>query len=103
MKKYTKIHQLSENRFLNLFKLDALTDSGRAFDYFFVSRRKADKIKLLTKDMIIEHVWNEDGESTDDNNLFVRINRLRQKVETDPKIPKRIVTIRGMGYIWRED
>ena len=53
--------------------------------------------------MIIEHVWNEDGESADDNNLFVRINRLRQKVETDPKIPKRIVTIRGMGYIWRED
>ena len=61
------------------------------------------KNQLLTKDMIIEHVWNEDGESTDDNNLFVRINRLRQKVETDPKIPKRIVTIRGMGYIWRED
>ncbi len=61
------------------------------------------KNQLLTKDMIIEHVWNEDGESADDNNLFVRINRLRQKVETDPKIPKRIVTIRGMGYIWRED
>ena len=56
MKKYTKIHQLSENRFLNLFKLDALTDSGRAFDYFFVSRRKADKIKLLTKDMNAEGV-----------------------------------------------
>ncbi len=25
MKKYTKIHKLSDNRFLNLFKLDALT------------------------------------------------------------------------------
>lgn len=61
------------------------------------------KNQLLTKDMIIEYVWNEDGESTDDNNLFVRINRLRQKVEANPKVPKRIVTIRGMGYIWRED
>ena len=56
MKKYTKIHKLSDNRFLNLFKLDALTDKGRAFDYFFVSRRKADNIKLLTKDISAEGV-----------------------------------------------
>lgn len=56
MKKYEKIHKLSDNRFLNLFKLDALTDSGRRFDYFFVSRRKADKIKLLTGDIVAEGV-----------------------------------------------
>lgn len=56
MKKYTKIHKLSDNRFLNLFKLDALTDSGRPFDYFFVSRRKADQIKLLTKELTAEGV-----------------------------------------------
>ena len=56
MKKYTKIHKLSDNKFLNLFKLDALTDSGRSFDYFFVSRRKADKIKILTNDMKAEGV-----------------------------------------------
>ena len=56
MKKYTKIHKLSDNRFLNLFKLDALTDSGRQFDYFFVSRRNADKIKLLTGDISAEGV-----------------------------------------------
>ena len=56
MKKYTKIHKLSDNRFLNLFKLDALTDSGRPFDYFFVSRRKAENIKLLTGDSAAEGV-----------------------------------------------
>lgn len=56
MKKYTKIHKLSDNKFLNLFKLDALTDSGRPFDYFFVSRRKADQIKLLTKELAAEGV-----------------------------------------------
>lgn len=56
MKKYTKIHKLSDNKFLNLFKLDALTDTGRQFDYFFVSRRKADNIKLLTNDMKAEGV-----------------------------------------------
>lgn len=56
MKKYTKIHKLSDNKFLNLFRLDALTDSGRSFDYFFVSRRKAEEIKLLTGDSAAEGV-----------------------------------------------
>ena len=56
MKKYTEIHKLSDNKFLNLFKLDALTDSGRPFDYFFVSRRKADKIKIITKELAAEGV-----------------------------------------------
>ncbi|MDE6942769.1 MAG: NUDIX hydrolase [Lachnospiraceae bacterium] len=56
MKKYTNIHKLSDNKFLNLFHLDALTDSGRPFDYFFVSRRKADNIKLLTGDSAAEGV-----------------------------------------------
>lgn len=56
MKKYTNIHKLSDNKFLNLFKLEALTDSGRPFDYFFVSRRKAENIKLLTGDSAAEGV-----------------------------------------------
>lgn len=56
MKKYTKIHKLSDNKFLNLFRMEALTDSGRPFDYFFVSRRKAEEIKLLTGDSAAEGV-----------------------------------------------
>lgn len=67
MKKYTKIHKLSDNKFLNLFRLEALTDSGRSFDYFFVSRRKADEIKLLTRDsaaegVVIYPIWKGDPE-----------------------------------------
>ncbi len=56
MKKYRKIHKLSDNRFLNLFRLEAITDSGRIFDYFFVSRRNAERIKLLTGDCAAEGV-----------------------------------------------
>ena len=56
MKKYTKINKLSDNKFLNLFHLYALTDSGRPFDYFFVSRRREDKLKLYTKDIQAEGV-----------------------------------------------
>lgn len=56
MKKYTKIRKISDNKFLNLFHMNALTDAGRPFDYFFVSRRKEDKLKLYTKDIQAEGV-----------------------------------------------
>lgn len=56
MKKYTGIQKLSDNKFLNLFHLDALSYSGKKFDYYFVSRRKESKLKLLTKDINSEGV-----------------------------------------------
>ena len=56
MKKYTGIQKLSDNKFLNLFHLDALSSSGKKFDYYFVSRRKESKLKLLTKDINAEGV-----------------------------------------------
>ncbi len=46
--KFTSIENLYENRFLNFYHMDALTDSGRAFDYFFVSRNGKDRIRILT-------------------------------------------------------
>ena len=84
--------------FLNKKEIELTAIEFRMLCYFIENKNQ-----LLTKDMIVEYVWGGDGESSDDNNLFVRINRLRQKIETNPKEPKRITTIHGMGYIWRED
>lgn len=56
MKKYTNVNKISDNKFLNLFHMNALTDAGREFDYYFVSRRKEDKLKLFTKDIQAEGV-----------------------------------------------
>lgn len=46
--KFTSIENLYANRFLNFYHMDALTDTGRAFDYFFVSRNSSENIKVLT-------------------------------------------------------
>ena len=46
--KYTSIENLYNNRYLNFYHMDALTDSGRAFDYFFVSRNNSENIKIVT-------------------------------------------------------
>lgn len=48
-KKYKAIRQLTNNSFLNLFEIDALTHSGKPFHYYFVSRNPIEKIKIKTK------------------------------------------------------
>ena len=53
--------------------------------------------RVLTREVLIERVWGADYYG-DTKTLDVHIKRLRSKVESDPKAPTRIVTIRGLGY-----
>ena len=53
--------------------------------------------QVFNKDAIYEHVWGN-AIAVDDNAIMVYINRLRSKIEQDPKKPAHIVTVRGLGY-----
>ena len=53
--------------------------------------------RVLTRDVLIDRVWGADYVG-DTKTLDVHIKRLRAKVEVDPSKPRRIVTIRGLGY-----
>lgn len=53
--------------------------------------------KTLKKDYIFNSIWGSDSES-EPQTLTVHINRLRDKIEKDPKYPERIQTIWGTGY-----
>ena len=55
---------------------------------------------VLTRDMMLEKVWDIEGNFIDANALSVNIKRLREKIEDDIKSPKFIITIRGVGYKW---
>jgi two-component system response regulator RegX3 len=55
------------------------------------------KGKLLTRDYLIEEVWGPDYVG-DTKTLDVHIRRLRAKLEDEPKNPKTILTVRGLGY-----
>lgn len=55
------------------------------------------KGKLLGKEYIFDQVWGFDSFS-EPQTLTVHIKRLREKIEDDPKDPKRIVTVWGKGY-----
>lgn len=56
--------------------------------------------QILSQEQILGRLWDVGGSYVDNNSLTVYIRRLRTKIEDDPGEPKRIVTVRGMGYKW---
>ena len=58
---------------------------------------------MLTKETILNALWDCEGNYVDTNTLTVYIRRLRLKVEDDPGSPQRLVTVRGRGYRWNGD
>ncbi len=53
---------------------------------------------VMTRDKLLEAIWDMAGEFVNDNTLTVYMKRLREKIEKDPSNPEIIKTIRGMGY-----
>ncbi len=56
--------------------------------------------QVLTRQMILEKLWDVDGNFVDENTLSVNVKRLRNKLEDNPKNPVIIKTIFGIGYTW---
>ena len=59
--------------------------------------------RIVSRSQILEELWDKDGEFVDDNTVSVYIRRLREKIEDEPSSPKRLVTVRGFGYQWKEE
>ena len=53
---------------------------------------------ILTRQMLLERLWDMEGNFVDDHALTVTINRLRDKIEDDTHTY--IKTVRGIGYVW---
>ena len=63
--KYTAVRKLTDNPFLNLYEMDALTDTGREFHYYFASRNREKELPLLTgkipsNGIVIYPVWKKE-------------------------------------------
>ncbi len=66
-KKFTDIQKLTDNPFLNLYHIDALTRSGEPFHYYFVSRNQEGRLKIKTKELkpegiVIYPIWRDNPE-----------------------------------------
>ena len=54
--------------------------------------------QILTRERLLEEIWDSAGDFVSDNTLTVYIKRLREKIEPDPQNPGFIKTVRGLGY-----
>lgn len=61
---------------------------------FFLNNRGI----LLSRNQLLDAIWDVAGDYVNDNTLTVYIKRLREKIEDDPANPKIILTVRGSGY-----
>ncbi len=54
--------------------------------------------QVLSRNQLLESIWDVSGDFVNDNTLTVYIKRLREKIEDDPQNPVVIETARGLGY-----
>lgn len=59
--------------------------------------------RVLSRNQLLENIWDIDGDFVEDNTLTVYIKRLRDKIEEEPTKPDIIKTVRGLGYVIEND
>jgi DNA-binding response OmpR family regulator len=58
--------------------------------------------RVLTRDLLLERIWG-DSAYRDPRTIDVHIRHLREKVEPDPQQPEYLLTVRGVGYRFRDE
>lgn len=69
-----------------------------ALEYKLLMMMLNNRGQVLTRDILLEEIWDNAGDYVSDNTLTVYIKRLRDKIEQDPQNPVYIKTVRGIGY-----
>lgn len=85
-----------ENRVTKDGALLALTAREYSLLAFFMEN----PMRILSRNQLLESIWDINGNFVDENTLSVSIRRLREKIEDDPSSPAILKNIRGLGYIW---
>lgn len=89
------LHRLEGTAFKGGEKLELTAGEYRLLRLFMEHPNR-----VLSPEQILSRLWDCDENYVDSNTLTVYIRRLRMKIEDDPGEPKRIVTVRRMGYKW---
>jgi DNA-binding response OmpR family regulator len=58
--------------------------------------------RVYTRDMLLDRIWG-DSEYRDQRTIDVHIRHLREKLERDAKSPEYLLTVRGVGYRFKDD
>ncbi|HLS35495.1 MAG TPA: response regulator transcription factor [Bacillota bacterium] len=69
-----------------------------ALEYQLLLTLANHKGQVLTREQLLDHIWDIAGDFVTDNTLTVYIKRLREKLEDNPSKPVMLKTVRGVGY-----
>jgi DNA-binding response OmpR family regulator len=58
--------------------------------------------RVYTRDMLLDRIWG-DSAFRDQRTIDVHIRHLREKLESDPKNPEYLLTVRGVGYRFKDE
>ena len=96
--------RLIDNVYLNTNTHKIISDGReiplKALDYRLLYYLLANRGKVVTKDDLLKNVW--DDEYVSEVTVAVHIRHLREKTEADPKEPRLIKTVWGVGYMMEE-
>lgn len=73
-----------------------------ALEYRLLLLLMQNKGQILTRNQLLEEIWDASGEYVNDNTLSVYMKRLREKIEENSQSPHLLHTIRGIGYRMEE-
>ena len=82
-----------------VFKNEKLIDLTAA-EYKLLCLFMKNPIVVLTKEQILDKLWDCEGNYIDSSTLTVYMRRLRMKIEDNPSEPQMLLTVRRMGYKW---
>ena len=91
--------RLEIDRDARIVRLDGAerTLTGYQFELLYVLASHAGRV--MSRDALMDCVRGEELEAFD-RSIDVHISRLRAAIEDDPKHPRRIITVRGAGYVF---
>ena len=95
--KVLKAGKLEVNISKHVVTLDGATLELKPREFDLLALLVENAGRALTRDQILESIWGRDYYG-DTRTVDVHIRWLREKIEGDPGSPKRIITIRGVGY-----
>jgi DNA-binding response OmpR family regulator len=88
------------------FERRAVTAHGKAVRLTYVEFELLASLagvpgRVMTREMLLEQVWG-DSAYRDPRTIDVHIRHLREKLETNPRRPEYLFTVRGVGYRFRD-
>lgn len=84
---------------VSLFGLPFVPNSSRHnLEYRLLKILTKNPQNVLTRQVLLEKLWDADGNFVDEHALTAAISRVRNKIETEGR--QYIKTVYGMGYMW---